>query len=168
MKDIIANTEIKAKSVRLVTDAGSNVVAISEAQNRANAKGLDLVQVNAGDVPVVKIMDLNKYKFEMKQAEKEAQRKQRQNVVKVKEVQFSFKTQENDLSVKAKSASKFLSEGHQVRIVMAVEGRVVGNQAMLDLNKSCLESFVQRFGDVDFVQKIEVQGKKATCVIKAK
>lgn len=168
MKEIIANTEIKAKSVRLVTDAGSNVVAISEAQNRANAKGLDLVQVNAGDVPVVKIMDLNKYKFEMKQAEKEAQRKQRQNVVKVKEVQFSFKTQENDLSVKAKSASKFLSEGHQVRIVMAVEGRVAGNQAMLDLNKSCLESFAKRFGDVDFVQKIEVQGKKATCVIKAK
>lgn len=168
MKEIIANTEIKAKSVRLVTDAGSNVVAISEAQNRANAKGLDLVQVNAGDVPVVKIMDLNKYKFETKQAEKEAQRKQRQNVVKVKEIQFSFKTQENDLSVKAKNASKFLSEGNQVRVVMAIEGRIIGNQALLEKNTACLLAFVQRFDEIDFVQKIEVQGKKATCIIKAK
>lgn len=168
MKEIIANTEIKAKSVRLVTDAGSNVVAISEAQNRANAKGLDLVQINDGDVPVVKIMDLNKFKFETKQAEKEAQRKQRQNVVKVKEIQFSFKTQENDLSVKAKNASKFLSEGNQVRVVMAIEGRVVGNQALLEKNTACIKAFVERFGEVDFVQKIEVQGKKATCVIKSK
>jgi len=168
MKDIIANKEIKAKSVRLVTDAGSNVVAISEAQNRANALGLDLVQVNAGDVPVVKITDLNKFKFEQKQADKEAQRKQRQNVIHVKEVQFSFKTQENDLSVKAKSASKFLAEGKQVRVVMAIEGRVIGNQTLLEKNTNCLKQFVDRFGEVDFVQKIEVQGKKATCVIKSK
>lgn len=168
MKDIIANNEIKAKSVRLVTDAGSNVVAISEAQNRANAKGLDLVQINDGDVPVVKIMDLNKFKYANKQAEKEAQRKQRQNVVKVKEVQFSFKTQENDLSVKAKNATKFLAEGNQVRIVMSIEGRVVGNPELLAKNTACLQAFVSRFGEIDFVQKIEVQGKKATCTIKAK
>lgn len=168
MKEIIANKEIKAKSVRLVTTAGSNVVAISEAQNRADALGLDLIQVNDGDVPVVKIVDLNKFKFEIKQAEKEAQRKQRQNVTQVKEVQFSFKTQENDLKVKAKSAAKFLDEGKQVRVVMAVEGRIAGNQALLEQNTSFLKQFVNRLGDVEFVQKVEVQGKKATCVIKNK
>lgn len=168
MKEIIANKEIKAKTVRLVTDVGSNIVAISEAQHRADAVGLDLVQVNAGDVPVVKIIDLNKFKFEQKQADKEAQRKQRQNSTQVKEVQFSFKTQENDLKVKEKSASKFLSEGKLVRVVMAVEGRIVGNPVLLDKNTSFLKQFVDRLGDVEFVQKVEVQGKKATCTIKIK
>jgi translation initiation factor IF-3 len=51
---------------------------------------------------------------------------------------------------------------------MAVEGRIAGNQTLLEKNTSFLKQFVERLGEVEFVQKVEVQGKKATCVIKTK
>lgn len=166
MKEIIANDKITAKTVRLVLDSSSDVVAISTARQEAERAGLDMVVVSAGDVPVVKLVDLNKYKFELKQAEKASQKKQRQNVVSTKEIQFTFGTQDNDLIVKAKSATKFLSEGKNVHIVMKTVGR--GNTpAIIKQNIDAMNAFVQRLGDVDFVQKVDYQGKKVTCTVKS-
>lgn len=167
MKSTIANDKITAKSVRLVVDGASTVMAIDKALSEAYKVGLDLVQVTETEVPVVKIVDLNKFLYEQKQADKAAQKKQRQNVVQTKEVQFTFGTQENDLSVKAKNASKFIQEGKQVRIVMKQVGR--GNNPELHKqNIAAMQSFVQRLGDVEFVQKVEVQGKNVTCTVKSK
>lgn len=168
MKSIIANNEITAKSVRLVTEGSSDVVAISIARQKANEAGLDLVQVNTDSVPVVKIVDLNKYKYDLKQSEKAAQKKQRQNVITVKEIQFTFGTQENDLSVKAKNAAKFLEEGKHVRIVMKAVGRGNTNPDLVQKNIAAMNNFVARLGDVDFVQKVENQGRNVTCTVKVK
>lgn len=168
MKSIIANNEITAKSVRLVHEGASVVMAIDKALSQARHAGLDLIQVTEGDVPVVKIVDLNKFKYEQKQADKAAQKKQRANVVQTKEIQFSFGTQENDLSVKAKNASKFVSEGKQVRIVMKAVGRPPFSAELIAKNKDAVQSFASRLGDVDFVQKVDVQGKNVTCIVKAK
>lgn len=168
MKSIIANQNITSKTVRLVSDEGSQVMAIDKALSIASNSGLDLVQVTEHDVPVVKIVDLNKFLFEQKQADKAAQKKQRQNVIQTKEIQFSFGTQENDLSVKAKNACKFLNESKQVRVVMKQVGRGNSNPDLLKQNISVMESFVKRLGDVEFVQKIEVQGKNVTCTVKNK
>lgn len=168
MKSIIANNDITAKSVRLVTGETSEVVAISIARSAAWNAGLDLVVVSEGNVPVVKVVDLNKYQYDLKQAEKASQKKQRQNVVSVKEIQFSFGTQENDLTVKAKSASKFLDEGKQVRVVMKAVGRGPSTPDMIRKNLEVMNKFVARFGDVDYVQKVEHQGRNVTCILKAK
>lgn len=168
MKSIIANNEITAKSVRLVTGDSSDVVAISIARQKAFDEGLDLVQVNDSQVPVVKIVDLNKYKYELKQAEKASQKKQRQNVVAVKEIQFAFGTQDNDLNVKAKAASKFLDEGKHVRIVMKTVGRGPTNPDLVQKNLEVMNKFVARFSDIEFVQKIEHQGRNVTCILKQK
>jgi translation initiation factor IF-3 len=168
MKSIIANKEITAKSVRLVTEGSSDVMAIEKALSKAQYEGLDLIQVTEHDIPVVKIVDLNKFKYELKQSEKSAQKKQRANTVQTKEVQFSFGTQENDLSVKAKGARKFIDEGKQVRIVMKATGRPPLNAELFTKNLNAVQSFVGRLGDIDFVQKVEVQGKNVTCTVKAK
>lgn len=168
MKSIIANKEITAKTVRLVTGDSSEVVAISVARSAAWNAGLDLVVVSEGNVPVVKIVDLNKYKYELKQSEKAAQKKQRQNVVQVKEIQFAFGTQEHDLSVKAKNAVKFLEEGKQVRIVMKAVGRGNTNPEMVQRNLDTMKAFVSRLGETEFVQKVESQGRNVVCTVKAK
>lgn len=166
MKSIIANNDITAKTVRLVTET-TDVVSITVARNMADDRGLDLVVVKEGDIPVVKLVDLNKYIYEQKQAEKAALKKQRLNTVGTKEIQFNFGTQEHDLAIKAKSAMKFLDEGKQVHIVMKAAGR--GNtQAVVQSNISALEDFVQRLGNVTYVQKVEFQGKKVTCTVKVK
>ncbi|WEM33376.1 translation initiation factor 3 [Escherichia phage EJP2] len=166
MKSIIANNEITATSVRLVTEGSSEVLAIDKALAKARNEGLDLIQVTEHDVPVVKIADLNKFKYEQKQAEKAAQKKQRANIIQTKEIQFASNTQENDLAVKAKNARKFIEEGKQVHIVMKAAGRL-GTQT--DSNIETLGAFVERLGEnVEFVQKVEVQGKNITCTVKAK
>ncbi|BEH88117.1 hypothetical protein [Klebsiella phage phiKp_21] len=166
MKEIIANDKIIAKTVRLVMDGSSEVMAIAKARQEADNLGLDIVVVNNGDVPVVKIVDLNKYKYELKQSEKASLKKQRQNVISTKEIQFTFGTQDNDLTVKAKSATKFLSEGKNVLIVMKTVGR--GNTPQLvKQNIDAMNAFVKRLGEVDFIQKVEYQGKKVTCTVKS-
>lgn len=167
MKPIIANNDITAKTVRLVSEGASEVVAIAKALELAESLGLDLVVIGAGDIPAVKITDLNKYSYELKQAEKASLKKQRQNTVSTKEIQFNFGTQEHDLSIKAKSAGKFLDEGKQVHIVMKTSGRGT-NPTIIQNNINAMEAFVNRLGEVAYVQKVEFQGKKVTCTVKVK
>ena len=167
MKTIIANEKITAKKVRLVHNDLQEVMAITEALKMAEQEELDLVQVSDQDVPVVKIMDLNKYKFEKKQADKNNKKKQRSTSVQVKEIQFSYNTQENDLNTKFKSASKFISEGKQVRVVMKMIGRNK-TQEIINRNVEQMDAFLERFSDIDMVQKVTVQGNNVTCIFKSK
>jgi translation initiation factor IF-3 len=168
MKSVIANEKITAKNVRLVEEGSSKVMAIAAALNIAYSKDMDLVQVSDQDIPVVKIMNLSKYLYDQKQAEKAAKKKQRETATQLKEVQFSFGTQENDLNTKAKSALKFISEGKHVRIEMKIQGRINSNTTILKQNTDCMHNFVARLGEVDFVQNVEIQGNKVTCTVKAK
>lgn len=168
MKSVIANDKITAKQVLLIDGELKSTLAVSVALDKAYSRGLDLVQVSEGDVPVVKITDLNKFEYEKKQAEKEAKKKQRANAVSSKEIQFTFGTQEHDLAVKAKSALKFLTDGKSVRVVMKIQGHVQSNPAILEKNKDNLSSFIERLGDVEVTQDIQVQGKFCTCVVKPK
>lgn len=168
MKSVIANDKITAKQVRLVDGETSAVVSLSVALDKAAQQSLDLVQVNEADVPVVKIMDLNKYKFEQQQNEKAAKKKQRAATTQVKEIQYTFETQENDLAVKAKQAAKFLSEGKHVRIVVKLPARLLSNAAMVERFNACIPSFLERLGEVDMIQPSQIQGKFVTCTVKAK
>ena len=168
MKSVIANEKITAKNVRVVEEGSSQVMAISAALELAYSKEMDLIQVSDQDIPVVKIMNLNKYLYELKQADKSNKKKQRETAIQIKEVQFAFSTQENDLSTKAKSAQKFISEGKQVRVVMKMQGRTNTNPAILKQNTERMSNFVARLTDVDFVQNIAVQGNNITCTLKSK
>lgn len=170
MKSVIANENISAKSVRLISADNSinEVMATDKAFSYARDLDLDLVQITDGDVPVVKALELNKYLYEQKQAEKTQRKKQRTSAVQTKEIQFNFGTQENDLNVKAKNARSFLDENKMVRVVMKLGGRISNNNTIMEQNKSQLQKFVELLGEVDFVQKIDVQGKYCTCIVKQK
>ena len=168
MKSVIANEKITAKNVRVVDEGSSQVMAIAAALNLAYSKEMDLIQVSDQDIPVVKIMDLNKYLYEQKQAEKSNKKKQRETAIQVKEVQIAYNTQDNDLSTKAKSAQKFISEGKHVRIVMKMQGRAHSNPTVVQNNIESMNAFVARLTDTDFVQNIAVQGNNITCTVKSK
>ncbi|AFC21763.1 translation initiation factor [Cronobacter phage vB_CsaM_GAP32] len=168
MKSVIANEKITAKNVRVVEEGSSQVMAIAAALNLAYSKEMDLIQVSDQDIPVVKIMDLNKYLYEQKQAEKSNKKKQRETAIQVKEVQIAYNTQDNDLGTKAKSAQKFISEGKHVRIVMKMQGRAHSNPSVIQTNIQKMNEFVARLNETDFVQNIAVQGNNITCTVKAK
>lgn len=164
MNSIKANDKITAKSVRLVANNESNVMNITEARKIADQEGFDLVQINEADVPVVKLVDLNKYLYELAQIEKENKKKQRNSVIQCKELQFSSETQENDLNVKARSANKFLSEGKHVRFVMKMPKR--RNQQVQEQCILKMKEFCTKFIDVTFVKEVQVNSHDVVCVIK--
>jgi translation initiation factor IF-3 len=111
--------------------------------------GLDLVLVapNANP-PVCKIMDLGKYKYELKKKAKEAKKKQK--IILVKELRLRPKIEEHDYKVKLKHAREFIEEGNKVRVVLRFKGREIAHsEAGLEL----LKRFANDLSDIAIVEK---------------
>ena len=121
---IRVNHQIRASEVRVIGENGENVgvIPLSEALNRANAVGLDLIEISPNATPpVAKIMDFGKFQYEENKKEKNAKSKSHQ--VEVKSIQVRIGTGEHDLALKAKKASEWLSEGHRIRLELFLPGR---------------------------------------------
>ena len=106
------NDQIRISPVRLIDDDGEQVgiVALDEARERAEAKGLDMVEVAAqARPPVVKLMDWGKHRYEEQKKAREARKNQSHQ--EVKEVQLRPRTDDHDFEVKLKRARRFLEEG---------------------------------------------------------
>lgn len=168
MNDIIANDKITAKSVRLVSGDEKIIIGLSVALQKAYDQNLDLVQINDAEIPVCKIVDLQKYTYDLKRAAKDAQKKRRESSTKVKEVQITFGIQQNDLMIKQKSVQRFIEEGKHVRVVLSFANRQSGNPEMVEKGKQLITSFVSTIPGytVQYVQEIDAQGRKIVCTIK--
>ncbi len=123
MKERI-NNQIRALQVRVITEDGENlgVLDTREALKKANEMGLDLIEVSPNaQPPVAKIMDFGKYQyFENKKAKK---MKDGAKKSETKSIQVKVGTGEHDLELKAKTASKWLQEGHRLKVELFLSGR---------------------------------------------
>lgn len=91
---------------------------------RAYDQDLDLVEVAAtADPPVCRLMDFDKYRYELSKKQKEAKKKQ--TVVETKEIKFRPKTEEHDLNFKIRQVKKFLGQKNKVKITMRFRGREI-------------------------------------------
>lgn len=118
------NHAIRVKEVRVIGPEGENfgVLTLEEALKKAAEFDLDLIEISPNAVPpVTKIADLGKYLYA--EAKKEKEGKKKAHSVEVKSVQIKLGTGENDLSLKAKKASEWLSEGNRVQIALFLPGR---------------------------------------------
>jgi translation initiation factor IF-3 len=121
---IAINDSIRAKEMRVISDSGDNfgVLSKKEALDKAEELGMDLIEISPdARPPVAKIMDYGKFQYDQKKKLK-AQKAKAHNV-EVKSVQVKLATDENDLNIKAKRASKWLSEGHRVKVELFLPGR---------------------------------------------
>lgn len=108
---------------------GENVGVVTPARGLEMAieAGLDLVEISPNaNPPVVKIMDLGKFKYEMQKREAEARKKQK--TIEVKEVKFRPNTDVHDFDVKMRNVYKFLEGGDKVKITMRFRGREMAHQ----------------------------------------
>ncbi len=118
------NHQIRAKELRVITDTGDNfgVLTLSEALAKAETLGMDLIEISPTAIPpVAKIMDYGKFQYQQSKKQKEA--KARTFVTETKALQVKIGTSEHDLEIKAKNASKWLKEGHRVKINLFLVGR---------------------------------------------
>src|ERR1700722_4105043 len=98
------NSEISAKSIRLVDKDGNmiGVVAVSEGLKLADQAGLYLVEISPGaSPPVCKILDYGKYRYEIQKKAHEARKKQK--VTLIKEIKLRPTIDKHDLGIKLRN-----------------------------------------------------------------
>lgn len=121
---IVANHNINYRTVRVVSELGSDVLPTHKAIAEAEAEGLDLVLINdRSDPPICKILDVTKYKYELQRKEKEAAKAQREARISIKEVQFKPNIDEHDFQTKCRRITKFIDNGDKVKILVQFRGR---------------------------------------------
>ncbi len=88
----------------------------------AEERAVDLIEISpAATPPVAKIMDFGKWQYLENRKDKLA--KAKSHIVETKALQIKIGTGEHDLTLKAKKAGEFLSEGHRVKIELFLPGR---------------------------------------------
>lgn len=123
-KQVRFNEQIRAKELRVIGPEGENigVLNVKDALKKAEEMQLDLVEISPkARPPIAKITDYGKFLYDQKKKLKQA--KQKAQTVEVKSIQVKIGTDNNDLSVKAKKASKWLEEGNRVKVELFLPGR---------------------------------------------
>jgi len=117
------NEDIRAPELRLIGAQGESVgvVLLEKALEMAEEAGLDLVEISAdAKPPVAKIIEYGKFLYEL---QKKKKRSGAGKATETKSVQVKIGTGEHDLALKAKNASKWLSEGHRIKVELYLSGR---------------------------------------------
>ncbi len=118
------NNQIRAKELRVIDSENQNigVLSFAEALKMATEKGLDLIEINPNaNPPIAKIMDFGKYQYEASKKLKKARAGAK--TTETKSIQIKIGTGDHDLELKAKTASKWLKEGHRIKIELFLAGR---------------------------------------------
>ena len=120
----------------------------------ASYAGFDLVLMSENaNPPVCKIMDYNKFKYEKKKKTKEAQKKQREAMIDIKEFRLSVTIDKHDFDTRINNAKKALLKGDKVKATIRFKGRQIAHP---ELAKDVLD----RFADVlSEVADVEIQPK---------
>ena len=166
-QELPINGQIRAKDVQLISDTGEKIgmVPLARALELAEEKKLDLVLVSPNSqVPVCKIMNYGKYKFEQSKKEKEAKKKQK--VQETKELRITPNIEEHDFGFKAKNARKFLEDGNKVKITVRFRGREL-NYAKA--GEDLLNKFAEELSDVSNLdKKPSLEGKNMFILLSSK
>ena len=166
-QELPINGQIRAKDVQLISDNGEKmgIVPLSRALELAGERKLDLVLVSPNaEIPVCKIMNYGKYKFEQAKKEKEAKKKQK--VQETKELRITPNIEEHDFGFKSKNARKFLEDGNKVKITVRFRGRELNNTKM---GEEVLNQCITNLEDIATVEKKpKLEGKNMFIILAKK
>lgn len=166
-KELSINEEIRAREVRVVSDANEQlgIMTLPEAISLAEEKGLDLVEVAPnGHPPVCRIMNYGKYRYEQQKRDKEAKKKQK--VFQIKEVKLRPNIEDHDFFVKLKNAQRFLLDGNKVKVTIMFRGREMTHP---ELGQDVLDRFAKELGDSIVREKPpKMEGRNMTMIIAPK
>ncbi|QDP01435.1 translation initiation factor IF-3 [Thalassotalea sp. PS06] len=125
------NGAITAQEIRLIDIDGeaAGIVSLNEALDRAEAAGVDLVEISpTAKPPVCRVMDYGKFLYEKSKELKEQRKKQKQ--IQVKEIKFRPGTDEGDYQVKLRNLKRFLEGGDKAKVTLRFRGREMAHQEL--------------------------------------
>ena len=118
-----------------------------QALTLAREEGLDLVMVSAtAQPPVCRIIDFGKHKYLEGKLGKDKKSKQQE----VKGIKISPRIAEHDLEFLVRNASRFLEEGHKVKVTCMFKAREITHP---ELGKKKLEVFAEKVVELATVER---------------
>ncbi len=100
------------------------IMPVEDAQARARAAGLDLIEISPNaQPPVCKIGDYGRLKYEQSKKDKDARKKQRH--FELKEVKLRPKIETHDYETKARMAERLLQDGSKIKVTIMFRGREI-------------------------------------------
>lgn len=155
-KDNLINEQIKLKEMMVIGPNGEQlgIKSRKDALILASYAGFDLVLMSENANPAVcKIMDYNKFKYEKKKKTKEAQKKQREAIVDIKEFRLSVTIDKHDFDTRVNNAKKALLKGDKVKATIRFKGRQIAHP---ELAYDVLNRFAMTLEEV---AEVEIQPK---------
>ena len=149
----------------MVDEDGSQlgVMPTRQALWTARDKGLDLIEITAdAKPPVVRMVDLNKWVYNLKRAKKEQEKKSRENATVIKEIQLRPVTDKHDIEVKQNHAKEFLADSNKVKVVIKFRGREL---SFTQRGFEVMQSFIDGLGPCKIEKPPEMNGRMLMAVI---
>lgn len=169
LKDNPINEQIRCKEMMVIGPNGEQlgIKSKQDALTLAGYAGFDLVLMSdTGKVPVCKIMDYNKFKYEKKKKSKESLKKQRDAIVETKEFRLSVKIDIHDFETRVNNASKALGKGNKVKASIRFKGREITHP---ELAKEVLDRFYEKVSNIAEVEsKPKIEGRTMFMVLAPK
>lgn len=151
---VIANHMIRFPEVRVLGETGDvlGVMGSAEAQRLAREQYKDLVLVTEkAQPPIVKIIDIAKFKYQLQQKESESRKKSKAQDI--KEVRFTPFIGEADFQVKLRKVEEFLKKGDKVRLTLEFRGRAITKKDV------AFTMFANIFQAMDEISAVEIEPK---------
>ena len=160
LKDNPVNEQIRCKEMMVIGPNGEQlgIKSKQDALTLAGYAGFDLVLMSdSSNLPVCKIMDYNKFKYEKKKKTKEAQKKQREALVETKEFRLSVNIDIHDFDTRVNNARKAFEKGNKVKASIRFKGRQIAHP---ELARDVLDRFYEKVSDVaDIEAKPKIEAK---------
>ncbi|RIJ17106.1 translation initiation factor IF-3 [Henriciella mobilis] len=158
------NRDIRAEKVLLIDEHGEKqgVMPLMAALDAAAEAGLDLVEVSPNqEVPVCKIIDYGKLRYE--EQKKKAAAKKKQKSAELKEIKMRPNIDTHDYEVKTRSMTRFFEEGDKVKVTLRFRGREMAHQ---HLGMELLQKVKEEFAEVAKVElEPKLEGRQMTMVM---
>jgi len=161
------NEKIKGlKEVRLVGDnVEQGIFSYEDAIRLADQLELDLVEISPNAVPpVCRIVDYQKFLYQLKKREKEAKAKTAKVIL--KEIRFGPQTDDHDYNFKLKHAIGFLKEGCKLKAYVFFKGRSILFKEQGEILLLRFANELEEYAKVDQLPKLE--GKRMIIMMSPK
>lgn len=130
------------------------IYSIEEAIKIATLQELDLVEISPNaELPVCKVTDYSKFKYEQKKKQKAIKAKVQKTVL--KEIRFGPNTDEHDFNFKLNHAIKFLGEGAKVKVAIHFRGRTIAFKERGELLLLRFAQALEVHGKIEQLPKME-------------
>ena len=158
------NQRIFANQLRVLDAEGKQIGVLSkdEALKLAKEQELDLVEfAPQAKPPVAKIIDFNKFLYQLEKKKKEEKKKAK--VSETKEIRLGPFMSDNDLQVMVRRGREFLEDSNKIKVVVKFRGRQITRS---EFGRQVVNKFVEALSDISKIDReAHFEGKQMIALL---